>query len=80
LQAKTSPLAERKWRMTEGSGPIPKDKASRHVASKSHKDLPCHPPPPPKNAHGGRAAEVHCGGLAEGIITAAGVVMTDRTD
>jgi hypothetical protein len=27
---------------------------------------------PPGNAHGGRAAEVHYGGLAEGIITAAG--------
>jgi hypothetical protein len=33
----------------------------------------------PENAHGGRAAEVHCGRLAEGIITTAGAVMTDKT-
>jgi hypothetical protein len=72
LQAKASPLAERKRRTREGSGPIPKDKTSRHVASRSLLS-------PPRNAHGGRAAEVHCGGLAEGIITVAGAVMMDKT-
>jgi hypothetical protein len=34
---------------------------------------------PPGNAHGGHAAEVHCGGLAEGIITMTGAVMMDKT-
>jgi hypothetical protein len=34
---------------------------------------------PPRNAHGGRAAEVHYDGLIEGIITATGTVMTDKT-
>jgi hypothetical protein len=34
---------------------------------------------PLENAHGGRMAEVHYGRLAEGIITAASVVMMDKT-
>jgi hypothetical protein len=34
---------------------------------------------PPGNAHGGRAAEVHYGGLVEDIITVAGAVMVDKT-
>jgi hypothetical protein len=33
----------------------------------------------PGNAHGGRAVKVHCSRLAEGIITAIGVVMMDKT-
>jgi hypothetical protein len=66
--------------MTEGSGPIPKDKTSKHVASGSHGEISCHPPPPPPgNTHAGRTAEVHCGGHTEGIIIAAGAVMTKKT-
>jgi hypothetical protein len=34
---------------------------------------------PPGNAHGRRAAVVHCRGLAEGIIIATGAVMMDKT-
>jgi hypothetical protein len=34
---------------------------------------------PLENAHGGRMAEVHYGRLAEGIITAASMVMMDKT-
>jgi hypothetical protein len=34
---------------------------------------------PPRNTHGGHVAEVHCGRLAEGIITSKGVVMMDMT-
>jgi hypothetical protein len=33
----------------------------------------------PRNAHGGRVVKVHCSRLAEGIITAIGVVMMDKT-
>jgi hypothetical protein len=46
------------------------------MAGESHREISCHP----GNAHGGRASEVHCGRLAKGIITAACVVMTDKTD
>jgi hypothetical protein len=44
LQVKISPLAGRKKRMREGSGPVPKNKTSRHVASGSHGEISCHPP------------------------------------
>jgi hypothetical protein len=43
LQAKASPLAGRKRHMREGSGPIPKDKTSRHVVRGSHGEISCHP-------------------------------------
>jgi hypothetical protein len=33
----------------------------------------------PGNAHGGRAAKFHCGGLAEGIISTADAIMMDKT-
>jgi hypothetical protein len=68
-------LAGRKTRTREGSGPVPKDKTSRHMASRYHGEISCHPP---ENAHGGRAAEVHYDGLTEGIITTTGAVMTDK--
>jgi hypothetical protein len=34
---------------------------------------------PPGNTHGGHAVEVHYDGLTEGIITATGTVITDKT-
>jgi hypothetical protein len=39
LQEKVSPLAGRKWHIREGSGPVPKDKTSGHMAGESCQDL-----------------------------------------
>jgi hypothetical protein len=78
LQEKASPLAGRKWRTREGSGPVSKDDF-RARGKPILPGSPCRPPPPPGNAHGGCTAEVLCGGLAESIITTPGVVMKDRT-
>ena len=43
LQAKAFPLAGRKYRTREGSGPVPKDETSRRVAGGSCRDLRFHP-------------------------------------
>jgi hypothetical protein len=75
LQEKAFPLAGRKWRTREGLGPVSKDDFWAH-GKLILPGSPCHPP---GNAHGGCAAEVLCGGLAESIITTPGAVMKDRT-
>jgi hypothetical protein len=49
LREKASPLAERKWRAREGSGPVPKDKTSGRVDPARITVSP--PPPPPGNVH-----------------------------
>jgi hypothetical protein len=42
LQAKSYPLDGRNKHTREGSGPVPKDKSSKHVASRSHGEISCH--------------------------------------
>jgi hypothetical protein len=75
LREKASPLARRRWRVREGSGPVSKDKTSRRVASGSCQDLRV----TPRNAHEGCVAEVLCGRILEDIITTLGAVMMDWT-
>jgi hypothetical protein len=47
----------------------------RYLQVRGGRILQGSPLSPPGSTHGGRAAEVHCGGLAGGIITMAGAVM-----
>jgi hypothetical protein len=74
FREKDPPLTERKERTGEGSGHLSKVKDARHMAIPRNDLLS-----PPGKAHGGRSSVVHCCGLAEGTITAAGAVMMDKT-